>query len=110
MTRLSAMQYPMLETFASGIFMSIEEAQHYDQRPFRSMLIRQWIAYKPGRGFHITATGRKAHDEFHHTGIARKNPTMPLTRYFDPTAFGLRVVGKSSKKATVHAMRKASAA
>ncbi len=89
MTRLSNRQYPMLEIFASGVFMRIEEAQLFDQRPFRSMLIRKWIAYKPGRGFHITPEGRKAHEEFHHTEIARKNPLLPLTRYFDPTAYGV---------------------
>ena len=91
MTRLSNMQYPMLEIFASGTYMRIDEAQHFDQRPFRSMLIRQWIAYKPGRGFHITPAGRKAHSEFHHTVISRKNPTLPLTSFFDPAAYGIRV-------------------
>ena len=99
MTRLSNMQYPMLEIFAAGGYMRIEEAQHFDQRPFRSMLVRQWIAYKPGRGFHITPAGRKAHAEFHNTEIGRKDPTMPLTRLFDPTAFGIRYAEK------VHVMR-----
>jgi hypothetical protein len=89
MTRLSNRQYPMLEIFSSGVYMRIEEAQIFDQRPFRSMLIRGWIAYKPGRGFHITAEGRKAHEEFHHTEINRKDPTLPLTKFFDPTAHGL---------------------
>lgn len=93
-TRLSNLQFPLLETFASGVYLSIAEAQHYDQRPFRSMLIRQWIAFKPGRGFHITPTGRKAHEQFHNTEIARKNPTLPLTAYFDPTAYGLRQLPK----------------
>jgi hypothetical protein len=80
----------MLEVFVTGIYMNIEQAQRYDQRPFRSMLIRGWIAYRPGRGFHITPEGRKARDEFHHTEIARKNPTLPLTAYFDPTVYGLK--------------------
>jgi hypothetical protein len=40
----------MLQAFVSGIYMSINQAQHYDQRPFRSMLVRGWIAYRPGRG------------------------------------------------------------
>lgn len=102
MTRLSNLQFPMLETFASGVYMGIEEAQHYDQRPFRSMLIRGWIAYKPGRGFHITPEGRKAREEFHNTGIARKNPMLPLTKYFDPTAYGLKM--PAPKKAQVHVM------
>lgn len=89
MTRLSNLQYPMLETMATGVYLSIAQAQHYDQRPFRSMLMREWIAYKPGRGFHITEAGRKAYNEFHHTSIERRNPTLPLTAYFDPTAYGL---------------------
>jgi hypothetical protein len=103
MTRLSNRQFPMLETFVTGVYMSISDAQLYDQRPFRSMLIRRWIAYKPGRGFHITAEGRKAHEEFHHTDIGRKNPRLPLTAYFDPTAYGLRVPEK------VHVMRRGAA-
>ena len=90
MTRLSNLQFPMLEMFISGVYMSIEQAQHFDQRPFRSMLIRKWVVYKPGRGFHITPEGRKARDEFHNTEIARKNPLLPLTAYFDPTAYGLQ--------------------
>lgn len=103
MTRLSNLQYPMLETFAEGVYLTISQAQQYDQRPFRSMLIRGWIAYRPGRGFHITAEGKKARDEFHHTNIQRKNPTLPLTAYFDPTAYGLRM---PRKKAKVHVMQK----
>ena len=90
----------MLETFATGVYLSISEAQHYDQRPFRSMLVRGWIAFKPGRGFHITHEGRKAHDDFHHGNIARKNPQGPLTRYFDPLAYGLTLPQK------VHVMKK----
>ena len=99
---LSQRQYPMLQTFMTGLYMTISEAQHYDQRPFRSMLIRGWVTYKPGRGFHITHEGRKAHDAFHHTEIARKNPLAPLTSYFDPTQFGLRQVEKRS--AQLHAV------
>lgn len=91
MTRLSNLQFPMLETLSTGVYLSISEAQHFDQRPFRSMLIRGYVAYKPGRGFHITQEGRKAHEEFHHSSIQRKNPSLPLTAYFDPTAYGLRM-------------------
>ena len=92
---LSQRQYPMLQTFATGVYMSIDQAQHYDQRPFRSMLIRQWIAYRPGRGFHITQEGKRAFDVFHHTEITRKNPLAPLTALFDPTAYGLRETEKT---------------
>ena len=99
MTRLSNRQHPMLEAFVelgSQRYMSIEEAQRYDQRPFRSMLIQEWIAYRPGRGFHVTREGIDAWNEFHRTEIWRKNPTLPLTAYFDPTAYGLRVVKKGT--------------
>jgi len=99
---LSPRQYPMLKTFATGIYMSIEQAQHYDQRPFRSMLIQGWIAYRFGRGFHITPEGRKAFDVFHHTEIGRKNPLMPLTSFFDPTAYGLKQTERA--RANLHAV------
>lgn len=106
-TRLSSLQFPMLATFATRLYMSIGQAQEYDQRPFRSMLIRGWVAYKPGRGFHITPEGIKAHEEFHHREIQRKNPTLPLTAYFDPTAYGLKI---PPKKAPVHVMQRRSQA
>lgn len=92
MTRLSNRQYPMLHAFADlgdKGYMSIEDAKRWDQRPFRSMLIQAWVAYRPGRGFHITRKGRDAWYEFLSTDIARKNPSLPLTAYFDPTAYGL---------------------
>lgn len=93
MTRLSCRQYPMLSAFAekaTDFAMPIDDARRFDQRPFRSMLIRKWVAYKRGRGFVITAEGREAWREFHATDIVRKNPALPLTSYFDPTAYGLR--------------------
>jgi len=92
MTRLSNRQYPMLQEFATGHLMSIERAQTFDQRPFRSMLIQEWIAYWPGKGFHITQKGKDAWREFQSTEIHRQNPRLPLTRYFDPTAYGLQNV------------------
>jgi hypothetical protein len=42
MTRLSNRQYPMLQAlYDNGLhgYMTIEDAQKFDQRPFRSMLI-----------------------------------------------------------------------
>jgi hypothetical protein len=107
MTRLSNRQFPMLRTFIEagrGFYMRVEEARKYDQRPFRSMLIQEWVAYTPGRGFHVTGKGRDAWEEFQATEIWRKNPTLPLTRYFDPTAYGLKE--PASKKAIVHVMRR----
>jgi len=92
MTRLSNRQYPMLQTFIDlghHRYMHIEEAQRYDQRPFRSMLIQGWIAYRAGRGFHLTREGAAAWREFSGTEIWRKDPNLPLTAYFDPTEYGL---------------------
>ena len=93
MTRLSNRQWPMLKALYDNIggYMNIEEAQKFDQRPFRSMLIRGWCAFRPGRGFHITTEGKDAMYEFQTTDILRKNPALPLTAYFDPTAYGLHV-------------------
>lgn len=91
---LSGRQYNMLQAlYDNGVsgHMSIDEAQHFDQRPFRSMLIRKYCAYRPNgaRGFHITEEGRRAMEDFHTAKITRQNPTLPLTAYFDPTAYGL---------------------
>jgi hypothetical protein len=100
MTRLSNRQYPMLRALVdngSDHFMTIEEAQQFDQRPFRSMLIQGWAAYRPGRGFHITREGKEAMHEFLQTDILRTNPSRPLTAYFDPTAYGL-----APKRGRVH--------
>jgi hypothetical protein len=97
MILLSNRQYPMMQAFLDGglnFYMDIIEAHRYDQRPFRSMLIRKWIAYKPGRGFYLTREGRDAWRDYHGTEIMRKNPTLPLTSYFDATAYGLHVTRK----------------
>jgi len=92
-TRLSSLQYPMLRMFAEdpARTMSIEDAQHFDQRPFRSMLIRGWITYHRGqRVFQVTPEGEAAWREFLNRDIARKDPTLPLTAYFNPTAYRSR--------------------
>ena len=79
MTRLSNRQYPMLLALCDNgenSYMPIEDAQKWDQRPFRSMLIRKWCAYKPGRGT-FTLRGKAARPcrSFPtSTDIARKNP------------------------------------
>ncbi|MBA0088827.1 MAG: hypothetical protein HRJ53_27885 [Acidobacteria bacterium Pan2503] len=93
MTTLSNRQYPMLRAFIDGgptFTMTIEEAQRFDQRPFRSMLKRQYVAFRPGKGFYLTKEGDKHWREFERTEIFRKNPLLPLTAYFDPTAYGLK--------------------
>jgi hypothetical protein len=110
MTRLSNRQWPMLMALAENgtdQYMTIAEAQRFDQRPFRSMLIRKWAAYRPGRGFYITREGKAAIVEFQSTDITRKNPSLPLTAYFDP-AYGLKTPSK--KAAAVHVMPKRGAA
>ena len=91
MTLLSNRQYAMLQAFlnANSSYMTISHAQAFDQRPFRSMLVRKYIEYTPGRGFHITKKGRNAWMEFTSTDIGRKDARMPLTALFDPTAYVL---------------------
>jgi len=91
---LSNRLYSMLHALCQlspGQYMSIDTAQQYDQRAFRSMLIRKYVAYSPGHGFRVTREGRAAWNDFHATDIARKNPQLPLTAYFDPTAYGLKL-------------------
>lgn len=99
--RMSNRQYPLVQAFL-GLqrteYMSIEQAQKFDQRPFRSMLIREWIAYRPGRGFHLTREGREAWHDFHATDISRRHPELPLTSYFDPTQYGLKPPAKGGPK------------
>lgn len=98
----------MLKTFATeraDFHMSIEQAQAYDQRPFRSMLIQEWIAFTPGKGFHITKKGREAWYEFGNTDIGRRDHTRPLTAYFDATLYGLKTPKKRkgpAKKQALH--------
>ena len=90
MMRLSPLQYNMLKMFAiDGSYVSILQAKGLDQRPFRSLLIQQWITFKPGKGFHITQKGVHAFYDFDEHSIIRKNPGLPLTAYFDATAYGL---------------------
>ena len=92
MTRLSNRMYPVLRIFAEqkpSFGMKIPAAQRLDQRSFRALLIHEWIVYTPIRGFHLTQAGRDAWKEFHTTDIMRVNPNLPLTRYFDPTAYGI---------------------
>lgn len=109
---MSGRQYHMLQAlYDNGIsgHMSIDEAQAFDQRPFRSMLIRGWCAYRPNgaRGFHLTEEGRRAMEEFHTVNIARHDPTRPLTKYFDFLAYGLPDPYKKKKR--LHVVHKGAA-
>lgn len=99
-TRLSTLQYNMLRTFASqhdGHYMTIANAQGFDQRPFRSMLIRRWVTYVPGRGFRLTREGHGVLRDFENHSIERKNPSLPLTAYFDPSVYGLPVARRRGR-------------
>jgi len=85
MINLSNRQFPLLQTFVSAgdsAYMTIDEAHSFDQRPFRSLLMRGWVGYRPGRGFYTTREGRKAWGDFHATEIVRRNPELPLCAYF----------------------------
>jgi hypothetical protein len=109
----SGRQLKMLEMFAdNGLdgYISYIDAHAFDQRPFRSMLIRRWISYRPGRGFHITREGRDALYHLRDARITRNEHmiTHPLTKYFDSIAYGLE--GKPKAKRTRLRVVKGSAA
>jgi hypothetical protein len=94
----------MLKAFvleAPEFHMSIDQAAVYDQRPFRSMLIRGWVVYVRGKGFKVTRAGRDAWHEFQTTEIFRRNPNGSLTSYFDPTAYGLKADTAAHPRAKV---------
>lgn len=98
----SGRQLKMLQMFAdNGIdgYISFIDAHGFDQRPFRSMLIRKWIAYRPSRGFHITKEGKAALYQLEQADITRNRNTItkPLTRYFDYVAYGLADQPRKSK-------------
>jgi hypothetical protein len=85
--------FPLLQHFISqgrSYYLTIGHAQEFDQRPFRSALMRKYVAFRPGKGFYLAEAGYEAWERFRHTDIHRIDPTMPLTRYFDPVAYGLR--------------------
>jgi hypothetical protein len=96
----------MLQTFADGgsdYYMSVDEAQHFDQRPFRAMLVRRYIAYRPGRGFHLTKEGRTAWKQFKDASLIERSKdrfSAPLTAYFDAAFYGLQMVGGHKAKKT----------
>lgn len=104
---LSQRQYPLLAMFSqSGFHMSIPQAQAIDQRPFRSALVRGYLAYSPGKkGFYCTQKGHDAWDMFNGTSIERKDPMRPLTSYFDTTTYQLGVPVKKKAKRAASATR-----
>jgi hypothetical protein len=90
---ISERQRPLLDMFLKpGAVISIKQAQGLDQRPFRSFLVRKYIKYSPAkRGFVATEEFHMAVSRFYDTSIKRKDPTRPLTAYFDPLTYGLNV-------------------
>lgn len=105
-TLVSNYQLPLLRHFISHVtHMTVEQAMTFDQRAFRSFLIRDWIAYRPGYGFHLTPEGRAAWDRLQHTEIRRHDPTRPLTRYFDYVAYGFEDPRIHRKKKPRHNLR-----
>jgi hypothetical protein len=92
-TRLSNRQFTMLQMFYSeskDFLMKVDVARAFDQRAFRSMLIRKYVSYVPSaNAFRLTAEGRAAFHTFEATDITRRNPTLPLTAYFDANILGL---------------------
>jgi hypothetical protein len=108
---LSNRLFPLVQFFINqgrSYYMNIEEAQTFDQRPFRSALIRQYLMFRSGHGFYLTAAGRDAWERFRHTDIHRINALAPLTRFFDPVAHGVRI--DERKLAIVKKKRRAAAA
>lgn len=84
-TTLSNRQYPLLRLFiklGQNGFMNLTDAATLDQRPFRSLLMREWIRWEPHYGFTITDLGREAWHTFGHTDIVRNNPNNPLCAFF----------------------------
>lgn len=96
--KLSNRQLAMLEGLAAVDHMTIDEAQAWDQRAFKSMLQREYAAYVPRRGFVLTPTGKNARQDFYSVDILRKDNTRPLTSYFDPSAYGLAPRKKRESK------------
>jgi hypothetical protein len=104
MIALSKRQHAMLELLVNqkNEYLSYEQAQELDQRPFRSMLIQKWVSYRPQRGFRVTKEGVDAWNEYLAADITRKNTHAPLTKIFDAVFYGLVAgpVKKSAKKAS----------
>jgi hypothetical protein len=82
-TAISNRQYSLLKEFIRKPKQEIDLGRLWDQRAFRSFLVRDWITYKPTQGFLLTEKGFAAWKLFEATDIRRVDPQAPLTRYFD---------------------------
>ena len=87
---VSRLQFPMLREFitvtARGGFVSVKEAERFDQRPFGSLYHRGWLGYRAGRGFYATAAGKDAYAEYMGEARRRARPESPMSHYFDLVA------------------------
>lgn len=107
---ISNYQLPLLRQFISQRRMSYSQAHEFDQRAFRSFLQRDWVSYDAGHGFHLTPAGRAAWDLLQHTEIRRKDPTRPLTKYFNAVAHGLEAPESKKKRSrSLRVMRRSAA-
>jgi hypothetical protein len=95
----------MLRTFANEgeqYRMNIADAGVFDQRPFRSMLMRQYVVWdrRPNNhgkvGFKLTADGRQAFLDFETTNILRRVASMQLTSYFQVPRSALQLVKRAA--------------
>lgn len=100
---LSDYQEKVLERFAtarSNWYMPLSEAHTIKQGTFRSMLVQQWIAFHrelgEEGGFQVTEAGKERWLRRKEINVFRSEAqfSRPLTAYFDPKAYGLRVVHK----------------
>lgn len=93
-------QLPLFEKFASAESISEEEAQTLNQGTLRSLGVRGWIR-KAGRRFIITREGKEAWEDARVAKIYRSEAqcTRPLSAYFDPDAYALKVVHRKKKVA-----------
>jgi hypothetical protein len=84
--QLSSLQYGMLKAWTArkgDYYMKRSQATLYDQRPFRSMLIRQYVEYDPKvDGFRLTPKGRSAMIDFETRDVLRHFESSKLTSYF----------------------------
>lgn len=92
----------MLDHVGIDGHISVDEAMTLNQTTFRSAMIRGYCVYRASganRGFHVTKDGREALRLFRNADITRKDPTQPLTAYFDAASFGITPERKKKEPA-----------
>lgn len=86
---LSPRQYQMLKAFRRARYIGMRGVRMFDQRPLRSMLMRKYVTYSD-TGFHITKAGMEALNTFEEQNILRKDPSRPLTSYFNTRLYHIK--------------------